>query len=390
MVNDPWFWLALFGGAGVHWVLPGKWRNTFLAVISIAYVAHLDAFTAIALSVWAVVFHRVAPRARDGRRWVVSTLILLILGFLLGFKYLPPLLEQLMAGDGPSILLPLGLSYYSFKLIHYAVETARGNIERHSVATFAAYLFLFPTFTAGPIERFDHFVNEREEKLSREALVFGCTRIIHGLIKKFVLAEALVFTFLMNNEHAGQVAANVGDMRPREVWGYLFAAFLYAYFDFAGYSDIAIGASRLFGIRVLENFDWPFLAPNIGNFWKRWHMTLAGWCQTYVYMPLIGLTRKPYVCVYATFVTMGLWHTGSWNYLGWGLYHATGVAIALAWGRWWRRSGKTFRAPGPLRYWNHALTLWFVAGSSIFSATNGHGIAAAARIAGRAFGFNIE
>ena len=119
--------------------------------------------------------------------------------------------------------------------------------------------------------------------------------------------------------------ANIDTIAIWKVWGFLALTYLYAYLDFSAYTDIAIGASRLFGIKIMENFNFPILAINISDFWKRWHMTLAGWCQTYIYMPVMARTRTPYAAVFATFTMMGLWHGATAGWLLWGLYHATGV-----------------------------------------------------------------
>jgi alginate O-acetyltransferase complex protein AlgI len=143
------------------------------------------------------------------------------------------------------------------------------------------------------------------------------------------------------------------------------------YLDFSAYSDIAIGSSQLFGIRIMENFNWPIFAENISVFWKRWHMTLSGWCQTYIYLPVIGLTRNPYVATYLTFIAIGLWHSGTTGALAWGLYHGTGISVFGYWNRYRRRRkwrgldrpyGKCLSIP---------LTFSFVSAGSVFFATDG-------------------
>ena len=151
--------------------------------------------------------------------------------------------------------------------------------------------------------------------------------------------------------------------------------FLYVYMDFSAYSDIAIGSSRLFGIRIMENFNWPIFAQNIGDFWRRWHMTLAGWCQTYVYLPTIGLSRNPFLAVYATFLAIGLWHAGSINYACWGLYHATGVAVFQIWQRFKRRRGWVFLDHNPWHLLGIPITFLFVTGSFAFTVPHGVGTA---------------
>jgi alginate O-acetyltransferase complex protein AlgI len=226
-------------------------------------------------------------------------------------------------------------------------------------------------------------------------MVEGVTRIAQGLIKMFVIARLLIAQFLQpwvcggTVWTVGDLIAQLGALETYEVWGYLTLAFLYAYLDFSAYSDIAIGASRLYGFRIMENFNWPIAACNISEFWRRWHMTLAGWCQSYIYLPTLGLTRRPYVAVYCTFIAMGLWHGGVWNWLFWGLYHATGVSLYLTWGRLKRRRGWHAGGRGPGRYAGLPLTFAFVTGSYAFSATAGKGGWTALRVFVKLLGLNL-
>jgi alginate O-acetyltransferase complex protein AlgI len=272
------------------------------------------------------------------------------------------------------IAVPLGISYFTFKLLHYAVEAGRGNIVDRSPTRFLAWVFLYPIFTAGPIERYDHFLRNCEDRWNGPLAAEGLHRIAHGLIKRFVLVEYVILP-LHGSLTTPVLLASLAEVGTPRVWGYCILTFLHAYLDFSALSDIAIGASRLFGIRIMENFEWPILARNIGDFWKRWHMTLAGWCQAYVYLPMIGLTRKPYVAVYATFLAMGLWHAASLHWVGWGLYHATGVSTYLTWSRIKRRHEWTFLDHGALRHLGVVLTFLFVSAGSAFTSVWGHGSA---------------
>ena len=290
-------------------------------------------------------------------------------------KYLPVFAAFLEgASPGIAIAAPLGISYFTFKLIHYAVETARGNITDRSLSRFFCYIFLFPIFTAGPIERFDHFLTHAEDRWRSQTMVEGLTRISHGLIKIFVLAKFAQPKFLGMGVpgSAAALVADLGEFAPYQIWLFFAVTYLYAYLDFSAYSDIAIGAARLFGFRIMENFRFPILAVNISDFWRRWHMTLVGWCQTYIYMPVMARTRTPYAAVFCTFIAMGLWHGAGAGWLLWGLYHASGVALYMSWARfarkfnWWRRATK-----GHLRYLGIPVTFAFVSGSYAFSSA-GH------------------
>jgi alginate O-acetyltransferase complex protein AlgI len=311
------------------------------------------------------------------------------LGYLAWHKYLPTLAAAFSAdalAEHPAI--PLGISYFTFKLIHYAVEVSWGTITDRSLARFAAYIFLFPIFTAGPIERFDHFLAEREESWSLDSTLAGLFRIGQGLIKAFVFSRLVAPANHDWIPSAEALVRSLPETSHLELGAYLFFSFLYAYFDFSAYSDIAIGASRLFGLRIMENFNWPILAPNIGEFWRRWHMTLAGWCQAYVYVPIIGHTRKLVLAIYATFLAMGAWHGPSWNWILWGAYHGTGVAVYQSWSRFKRMRGWGPSLPGAASPWRHLgipLTIAFVSGSYAFSTTVDLGPWSAVRILARVF-----
>jgi alginate O-acetyltransferase complex protein AlgI len=167
--------------------------------------------------------------------------------------------------------------------------------------------------------------------------------------------------------------------------------FAYAYLDFAAYSDIAIGSSRLFGIRIIENFNFPFVARNINEFWQRWHMSLSGWCRAYVYMPTIGLTRNPYLAIYATMATIGIWHEGSLTWLCWGLYHATGIVVYGSWARFRRRRKWRLRTGLVPRLVGVGVTMLFVSGSYVFPVAGEHGgLASAVRPFAKLFGIVLS
>ncbi|MDM8559130.1 MBOAT family O-acyltransferase [Candidatus Parabeggiatoa sp. HSG14] len=383
MIQSGIFWLVLFSSVIVFWMLPKQLRFSFLALASFGYLATLDLMSVLVLVAWTLAFYWLAPLAIGKGPWqqrLLPILILAILGYLAYFKYIPPLIAAMsLVPIETHLIIPLGISYFTFKLIHYAVEVVRGNITDRSLSQFFTYIFLFPIFTAGPIERFDHFLANQDQKWQLDSMVEGLTRIIHGLIKKFFIAGMLIGALLGHyGDAAGPNASilllNLSALPIYKVWGFLILSFLYLYMDFSAYSDIAIGASRLFGIRIMENFNFPIIAPNISNFWKRWHMSLAGWCQAYVYMPMIGLTRNPYIAVYSTMLAFGLWHAGSINRVCWGLYHATGLIIHLTWNRI-KRKKKWYFIDRLLiiRLIGIPITFMFVAVSQAFTTTDGNG-----------------
>jgi alginate O-acetyltransferase complex protein AlgI len=382
MIQSGIFWLVLGLATVVFWTLPARFRMGFLAAVSICFLAVGVNFvnggwrgsligTASVLG-WSLIFYWLAPRARrpaaaaqmpamalagaavmggapanaagnppsvleyaapgpsprfTGRK-VLLLLIPSMVLYLICFKYIIPAIT--LAPDASvRRFIPLGLSYFTFKLIHYAIEMARGSIRDRSLPHFLAWMFLFPAFSAGPIERFDHFLANREHALRLQSLVEGFTRIIAGIIKKFIFAEILLRP-AFDYASEGLLVQNLRKTPAWSVWLSATAVYLYLYMDFSAYSDIAIGGSRLFGLRLMENFNFPIIAANAADLWKRWHITLAGWCQSYIYMPVLGFTRNPYAAVYSTFIVIGLWHEASVPWLIWGLYHATGVVLYQA------------------------------------------------------------
>jgi alginate O-acetyltransferase complex protein AlgI len=429
MIQSAEFWCLLGVSVVVFWLLPQRFRVAFLAMVSVGYVASQHWQWAVALLGWTALFYWLAPIAASARksaqvraqrrqeattaggddrggsgtvalvtapteirlqprRWILPMLILGIVGYLAWFKYLQNLPEiQSILGQSRGarpikLAIPLGISYFTFKFIHYAIEVTRGNIKDRSPWQFLSYIFLFPTFSAGPIEQFDHYLANQEQRFSLGSIVAGLTRISHGLIKKLIVADAILgaqITAIMDHNFMYRTR----DASALDFWGYAIAMYMWVYMDFSGYSDIAIGASRLFGLRIMENFNFPIVAANINDFWRRWHMTLAGWCQKYIYMPVLGWFRNPYLALYSTFIVIALWHAASSAYLFWGCYHATGIAIYQLWAKFKRRQKWKSLDRWPWKYAGIPLTFLFVSAGEICTlggAQTGH---EAFRILGR-------
>ncbi len=389
------FWVALALILLIFWNLPaGIPRRAFLAAASFVYLATLDWRSTVQLLVLAILFYFVAPRPQAplARARVVLTLLIFgILGYLAYFKYMPRLFAVVSPGRMvETVAIPLGISYFTFKLIHYAAERRRGTFGAHGFIDFLDYLFLFPIYTAGPIERFDHFLSHRANAWEWRFAVEGLWRIIHGLIKQLALVEYVLPALFGDLPAISALLGGLEQFHPWQIWRFVILTYLYAYLDFSAYTDLAIGSSRLFGIEIMENFNFPIFAQNITEFWQRWHMTLAGWCQSYIYMPLIGLTRSPYLAVYATFITIGLWHAGTWQWLAWGAYHATGVAAYVTWRRSKTRRNLIARWPRMLRVLGYPLTFLFVAAGYSLTCTHDQGtIYDSLRILVKLFGIDL-
>jgi alginate O-acetyltransferase complex protein AlgI len=278
--------------------------------------------------------------------------------------------------------VPLGASYFTFKLIHYVIESSRDKLPRHELGDFLSWVFFFPMFTAGPIERFEDYQQNHATKFTRAHLLGAITRIGYGVIKKFVFLKLIIEREVFHDPknlwqaipvvnpsfQTKEFVRLMPSIHPAFGWQYVVNHFVGAYLDFSAYNDIAVGCALLFGIKLVENFDYPILATNIGEFWKRWHISLSNWCQRYVYMPSMALTRRPYIAIYATMMVMSLWHGGSLGYVYRGLYHGTLLALFVTWGRI-RRWRKWKPWNGPFVMWScRILTMLAASAAGAFTA----------------------
>lgn len=255
---------------------------------------------------------------------------LCILSFLLFFKYfnflsesICQLLRVFSVAVDPfliSVMLPVGLSFYTFTVIAYVVDVYRGKIPaEHHFGKYAAFISFFPTLLSGPIERADNLLAQirQEHSFDYSQAVLGSREILFGLFKKMVIADTLAI-------YVNMVFDNV---RSYSGFTLILAVLFYTiqiYCDFSGYSDIAIGVSRLLGINLKPNFRQPYFATSIKEFWGRWHISLSSWFRDYVYIPLGGNRVTPLrhkLNLMATFLVSGLWHGASWNFILWGGIH---------------------------------------------------------------------
>jgi alginate O-acetyltransferase complex protein AlgI len=226
--------------------------------------------------------------------------------------------------------LPLGISFFTFEFIHYAVDRYRGTAPRGRLRDYLAFIFFFPTMVAGPIKRYQQFLPSLRKPSTNWQLDWnrGVTRILCGLVKKLAVADLM---------GAATAHLNYADIAVAKRWILPFWVLAYGvkiYFDFSGYSDIAIGSARLFGMIVPENFDWPYFRTSIASFWRHWHISLYRWLIDYVYIPLGG-SRVPPVLIYRniliTMMLSGLWHGAGLNFIAWGLWHGTLLCIHRLW-----------------------------------------------------------
>ncbi len=223
----------------------------------------------------------------------------------------------------PGILLPIGLSFYLFQSMGYMIDCYRRDIEREkSFIRYAAFVAFFPRLLAGPIERGGNFLPQLNNmpEITSQDIGDGLSLFVVGLFKKVAIADYLAL-------YVDKVYGNPADFQSPAL---LLATFLFCwqiYFDFSGYTDMARGVARLLGIRLMLNFNNPYLATSLGDFWKRWHISLSSWFKDYVYIPLGGNRKgkfNTYKNMFITMVLSGLWHGAAWTFVIWGVVHALG------------------------------------------------------------------
>lgn len=310
-----------------------------LPQFSIVFLLLLCIATTASLLISLVLNSATALQGALKRKSVAFLGIFIVLCLLSVFKYrfIQGLLIQSQIMTEPStsrFIFFIGISYFSFKMIHVIVESYRRKLDFLTPLTYFNYIFLFPSFISGPINRFNHFSSQwatiNQQSRSADWRVGG-ERIVHGLFKKFVLVQLLYPHILSNRPD------DLAQLPLLQIVTGLYAYAFYFYFDFSSYTDLAIGSARILGIGLPENFNRPFLKRNIRELWTSWHMTLTSWLVDYVYWPIVRRMRNvnyfrehPVVLsnigMIITFIICGMWHGESLNFILWGGYHGIGIA----------------------------------------------------------------
>lgn len=319
----------------VYYLMPLRWRNLALFLLSLVFYGWdkpiyipvmLFSVTVSYLCGFPIGKYRDRDRHR-ARVWLVVSLVL-NLSVLVFFKYTNFIIENLrlippLAGvlhPLEWLELPIGISFYTFQIMSYSIDLYRGENEtQRSYIAFGTYVALFPQLIAGPIVRYrdvDRQLLSRTHTVDRFAS--GVRRFAVGFGKKILLGDSLaaVYAYL----------STAADFEFTVLSGWLMVATytLHIYFDFSGYSDMAIGLGRMFGFEFPENFRYPYMASSITDFWRRWHITLSTWFREYVYIPLGGNRRgraRQYFNLAVVWLLTGLWHGASWNFVLWGLFY---------------------------------------------------------------------
>lgn len=316
----------------IYYIVPNKFKNAVICIASLAFYFYGEPKYGILMivSILSTYIHGllIDKYPSHKKKFLISS-ICISLGFLVFFKYTDFIISNInmvLKGkiDLLKLSLPIGISFYTFQMISYIIDVYKGEAKaQKSILKLATYVALFPQLIAGPIVRYTTIALELDErKHSLEKFSLGIRRFIIGLSKKILIANVL-----------GDLINVFGTVDEKTVvfyWMYAIAVTLQIYFDFSGYSDMAIGLGKMFGFSLPENFNYPYISKSVTEFWRRWHMTLGTWFKDYVYIPLGGnrVSKLKWIRnIFVVWFLTGLWHGASWNFILWGVLY--GVLLMI-------------------------------------------------------------
>ena len=321
----------------LYYISPARIRNLVLLAASLIFYAWGEPVYVL-IMLFSTVFDYTNGRLieyfkkKGSRGKMKATLVVDIcgnLGILGFFKYADFVIDNInsITGAGLSLLhiaLPIGISFYTFQTMSYTIDVYRGQVEaQHNILDFATYVVLFPQLIAGPIVQYKTIANElSQRKVGLTDFSEGAFRFAIGLAKKVLLANQIGGLW--------DTISRMNELTTATAWLGAIAYSFQIYFDFSGYSDMAIGLGRIFGFHFLENFNFPYMAKSITEFWRRWHISLSSWFREYVYIPLGGNRKglpRQVLNLLIVWMLTGLWHGANWNFVLWGLYY--GVLLII-------------------------------------------------------------
>jgi alginate O-acetyltransferase complex protein AlgI len=318
----------------VYFAVPKVLKNAVLLLSSLVFYAWGEPKYVILMIASILMFYGCglaigkAESKKMKKLWLTVSVVV-SLALLAVFKYADFFVDSFNSATGLSIpllrlALPIGISFYTFQCLSYTIDVYRGNVpSQKNPISFGAYVALFPQLIAGPIVRYVDVARELDNRThSWENFALGLRRFMAGLAKKILLANA--FGELLN------IFRDSGEKSVVFYWVYAVGFALHIYFDFSGYSDMAIGLGKIFGFNFIENFNYPYLSKSVAEFWRRWHMSLGSWFRDYVYIPLGGNRVGKGRWVFNTLVVWaltGLWHGAAWNFVLWGLLYAVFLMV---------------------------------------------------------------
>ena len=325
----PFLYYFLPAVIGLYFLVPKGLKNTVLLVFSLLFYAWGEP-RYVALMIFSILLFYGCGLAigvsetQKGKKFWLTISVVSSLSLLAIFKYADFFLSSVNGMTGLSLpmlklALPIGISFYTFQCLSYTIDVYRGAVPvQKNLISFGAYVSLFPQLIAGPIVRYVDVARELDQRQTTgEDLAYGLRRFLVGLGKKVLLA----------NQFGQFIEVFRGTTEPSTLFYWLYAVsfMLHIYFDFSGYSDMAIGLGRIFGFHFIENFDYPYLSKSVAEFWRRWHISLGSWFRDYVYIPMGGNRVSKGRWLFNTLVVWmltGLWHGASWNFVLWGLLFA--------------------------------------------------------------------
>lgn len=321
----------------LYYAVPHKLKNVVILISGLLFYAWGEPIYVFAMILSTFIDYtagRIIDKNDDKPKVRLACLIVSLvmnLGLLGVFKYSGFLIESVNEWFGwsiknPKLPLPIGISFFTFQSMSYTIDLYRRKIKvQKNAASFMAFVTLFPQIVAGPIVRYEDVQNEIDDrKITEPMIAGGISRFITGLGKKVLIADniGLLWTEVK--------AMEFGELSAVTAWLGILAFTFQIYFDFSGYSDMAIGLGKMMGFTFPENFDYPYMSKSISEFWRRWHMTLGNWFKSYVYFPLGGSrkgTVRTVINLLIVWTITGIWHGAAWNFMLWGAYF--GVLIVL-------------------------------------------------------------
>ena len=321
----------------LYFTVPKAFKNTALLLASLIFYGWGEPKYVIWMALSILLgygFGLLVEKYREKRagKAICALSVGISLAFLVYFKYVDFFIQNVNAVTGLQLsllrlVLPIGISFYTFQVISYTVDVYKGERAQRNLIHLATYIAMFPQLIAGPIVRYADIAEQlTDRKYSWKGTAWGIRRLVIGLAKKILIANQL-----------GELCSAFRASQEKSVlfcWMYAIAFTLHIYFDFSGYSDMAIGLGRVFGFRFQENFNYPYISSSITEFWRRWHISLGTWFRDYVYIPLGGNRKgreRQLFNILVVWMLTGFWHGAAWNFILWGVLFAVLLTVEKLW-----------------------------------------------------------
>lgn len=325
-----------------YFLIKDKYKNLLLVLLSLIFYAWGETKYIILLLITIIINYGMALLIDKQQKKHIKKLLFIIallfnLGILAYYKYFNFAVSNvekifsINVSQIKKVALPLGISFYIFSSISYIFDVyKKESVAQKNIVDMALYITFFPKLLMGPIEQykdFEKYINAGNRKITLESFKIGISRFTYGLSKKVLIADAVA--------RVADIAfnSNINNVSTPIAWIGALCYMLQIYFDFSGYSDMALGIAKMFGFNLMENFDLPYTSQTITEFWRRWHISLGKWFKNYLYIPLGGNRKgkiRTYINLFIVFIATGIWHGSAWNYLAWGIYNGIFMIIERA------------------------------------------------------------